>query len=160
KQVFDRYRQAVGGAPFKTLHLAATIAGDLQPSQRVEYDVVLPDKIALNVSLPGGAAQNVIINGEHGWITTPQGTRDADAATVAAMKSNQLFQVIKFPEVEASGQVRGTEKIGDRTYTVIESRTPTLVRRLYFDAQSGLLYKTHLETSLDSFGISPAETIF
>src|SRR5262249_12624018 len=110
KQVFDEYRRAVGGAPFKTLHLAATIAGDLQPSQRVEYDVVLPDKLAIHVSLPGGAAQNVIINGEHGWITTPQGTHDADSATVAAMKGNQLFQAIKFAEVEASGQVTGTEK--------------------------------------------------
>src|SRR5262249_20271000 len=30
KQVFEKYRQAVGGAPFKTLHLVATVAGDLQ----------------------------------------------------------------------------------------------------------------------------------
>lgn len=160
KQVFEKYRQAVGGAPFKTLHLAATIAGDLQPSQLLEYDVMFPDKLAIHVSLPGGAAQNVIINGDHGWITTPQGTRNADSATVAAMKSNHLIQSIKFPELEASGQVTGTEKIGDRTYTVVESRIPKLVRRLYFDAQSGLLYKTKLETEVASFGISPAETIF
>jgi hypothetical protein len=42
----------------------------------------------------------------------------------------------------------------------VESRTPKVVRRLYFDAQSGLLYKTKLETAVASFGISPAETIF
>ena len=160
KQVFEKYRQAVGGAPFKTLHLAASIAGDLQPSQLLEYDVMFPDKLAIHISLPGGAAQSVIINGDHGWITTPQSTRDVDAGTVAAMKGNQLLQSIKFPEVEASGQVTGAEKIGDRIYTVVESRSPKLVRRLYFDAQTGLLYKTKLETSVDSFGISPAETIF
>jgi hypothetical protein len=160
QQVFEKYRQAVGGAPFKTLHLAAAIAGDLQPSQLVEYDVTFPDKLAIHFSLPGGAARNVVINGDHGWITTPQGMRDADPGTIAAMKSNQLIQSIKFPEVEASGQVTGTEKIGDRTYTVVESRTPKVVRRLYFDAQSGLLYKTKLETAVASFGISPAETIF
>jgi len=71
-----------------------------------------------------------------------------------------LIRSVKFAEVEASGRVTGTEKLGDRTCTVVEMRTPKLVRQLYFDAQSGLLYKTHVETSVASFGISPAETVF
>jgi hypothetical protein len=159
-QVFQRYRQAVGGTPITTLHLVATLVGDLQPLQRVEYDVMFPDKLAIHLSLPGGAAQNVVVNGDHGWITTPQGTRDADPATVANLKSNQLIHLVKFAEVEASGQVTGTETLGGRAYTVVEMRTPKLVRRLYFDAQTGVLYKTHLEARVASFGISPAETIF
>jgi len=160
KQVFEKYRQAVGDAPFKTLHLAATIAGDLQPSQVVEYDVIFPDKLAVHLALPGGAAQNIVIDGDRGWATTRAGTRDVDPGTIAAMKGNQLIQSIKFPELETSGQVTGTEKIGDRTYTVVESRTPKFVRRLYFDSQSGLLYKTQSETRVATFGVSPAETIF
>ena len=159
KQVFEKYRQTVG-APFKTLHLAATIAGDIQPLQGVEFDVIFPDKVAVHLSLPGGTPRNLVINGDHAWLSTPQGVRDVDSATATAMKNNPLIQSIKFPEVEASGQVTGTEKIGDRTCIVVESRTPKLVRRLYFDTQSGLLYKTHLDTSVDSFGISPSETIF
>ena len=159
KQVFEKYRQAVG-APFRTLHLAAIIAGDLQPSQLVEFDAIFPDKMAAHVSLPGGESRNLVINGDRGWLSTPQGARELDPATISAMKGNPLLQSIKFPEDEASGQVTGRERIGDRTYIVVESRTPKLVRRLYFDTQSGLLYKTHLESSVDSFGISPAETTF
>ena len=160
EEVFDKYRHAVGAGSFTTLHLTATIVGDIQPSQEVEYDVVFPDKVAVRVSLPGGATRTVVINGDRGWLSSPQGTRNVDPSTIAGMKSNPLIQAIKFPEVASSAKVTGFEHIGNRTCIVVESHAPRLVRLLYFDAQSGLLYKTRVETSVASFGISPAETIF
>ncbi|HYL92739.1 MAG TPA: c-type cytochrome [Alphaproteobacteria bacterium] len=160
-EVFANYRKAVGGDKVKSLHLVATVAGDIQPTSPVELDTAYPDKMLLRIALPNGDART-IINAGRGWAITPQGNRELPPAAVALTKKTffALFQSIKYADAEASAKVTGTEKIGDRAYTVIESHAPQDTKWLYFDAQSGLLYKVRIETRVASFGVMPTEFVF
>lgn len=157
-QVFANYRKAVGGPPNQSLHLAVDFAGDLQPKSNAEIDIVYPDKLLIRVQLPKGEARTVI-NGSRGWQITPQGTHDLPAANVEASKNQfmDLFKAVKFADAESTAKVTGTEKIGDRTYTVVDASFPRGTRRLYFDALTGLLYRTRVETRAADFGISPVQ---
>jgi hypothetical protein len=56
-------------------------------------------------------------------------------------------------------KVSGIEKIGDHSYYVVESQNGNRRARLYFDTQSGLLYKSHGEATTP-LGTYPYETIY
>jgi zinc protease len=82
------------------------------------------------------------------------------ASSPLLITSSSRSEPVKFAEAGASGKVVGTEKIEDRTYTVVELETPKERDRLYFDAQSGLLYKAHLENRVSGFGVAPVEVTY
>jgi len=159
-RVFAAYRQAVGSSPWKSTHITATTAGDLQPSRTIDIDMVVPDKFLVRVPTPAGE-NRVITNGDRGWAITPQGRRDLASGDVENLRKNfaDQFQPLKHAEAEATGKVTGTEKIGDRTYTVVEAHVSTGLVRLYFDTQSGLLYRAYSENSLADFA-SAGEVTF
>ena len=52
---------------------------------------------------------------------------------------------VKYEKSETPRTVRGIEKIGDSSYYVLESHSGNKSERLYFDVQSGLLYKARTE---------------
>lgn len=160
-KVFAAYRQAVGSGPWESTHITATTVGDIQPARTIDIDMVLPDKILVRVATPAGE-NRFIANGDHGWLVTPQVRRDLSPLELENIRKGfaDQFQPLKQTDAEASGKVTGTEKIGNRTYTVVEARLSTGLKRLYFDAQSGLLYRAYSEISVADFGTTPVELTY
>jgi hypothetical protein len=161
EQVFTSYHRAVGLASVKSIHLAANVSGELQPPTSLEVDLVYPDKMLAHITV-GKSDVRSGVNGERGWMVTPQARRDLPPSDIENLKENvmQMVEPVKFSRARASGKVVGTEKIQDRQFTVIESETPKRFQRLYFDIQSGLLYKAYLENRVAGFGSVPSELIY
>ena len=160
-KVFAAYRQAVGSAPYTSTHASVTVAGDIQPGQTIDVDMVMPDKIMVHAFQPGRETR-VITNGGRGWVIVPQGQRELAPSDIENLRKSfaDVFLPLKRAEAQTTGKVTGAEKVGDRTYTVVEARVPTGLDRLYFDAQSGLLNRVYSEISVAGFGIIPRETTF
>jgi hypothetical protein len=161
-QTFANYRKAVGPGPVSSIHLSGTIAGDMQQPVSLEVDAVLPDKFLVHNSLPGGVDVRTVANGERGWTIGPQGTRELPQSGMEGLKQtfNRIVEPVKFAKAGATGKVTGTEKILGRSYTVVELETPRELDRLYFDTESGLLYKAHVENRVSGFAITPAEVLY
>jgi photosynthetic reaction center cytochrome c subunit len=166
-QVLASYRRAVGTQALKSIHVSG-IAADLNrgPRPRDVY-AVFPDKIAI---ISGTARQ--IVNGDRGWQLTPQGRTDLTPNTIASVKNfAALLMPVKFETSEIKRTVAGIETVGDRAYYVVESHPgrlrasapansyPDAIERLFFDVQTGLLYKDQvtIETPL---GTKVEETSF
>jgi hypothetical protein len=93
-----------------------------------------------------GIDAKLVVNGDRGWVISPQGKTDFPPSRMAALQETlETFQPVKFARTYAQRKVTGTEKIGDRSYTVVESNAPKRSERLYFDTQTGLLYKVHVD---------------
>ncbi|HMF92355.1 MAG TPA: hypothetical protein VKL40_17045, partial [Candidatus Angelobacter sp.] len=148
--------------PVNSIHLAGAVAGDMQQPASIEVDAVLPDKIVVHNSVPGGVDFRTIVTGERGWAIGPQGTRDLQPFAIEGLRQNinRIVEPVKFAKAAASGRVAGTEKILDRTYTVVELETSKEFDRLYFDTQSGLLYKVRIENRVPGFGVTPGEVFY
>jgi hypothetical protein len=138
-QVFANYRKAVGSIAVKSIHMSGTMASDLAPLRTVDGYAAFPDKYLLGLSFSGTEVKLV---GDHGWALGPQGKTDVPSQRMGDIKDAlEFFQPVKYAKSEAPRKVTGLEKIGDKTYSVVESNTPKRSERLYFDTQSGLLYK-------------------
>jgi hypothetical protein len=125
-------------------------------------DAVLPDKLLIHNFLPGGGDVRTFTNGDKGWNINPRVTRDLSLSEVESLRENfdQTLAPVKFTKAAASGKMTGTETISDRTYAVVESETPKTIQRLYFDSQSGLLYKAHLENRIPGFAVLPLDVLY
>lgn len=149
EQVFDRYRQAVGATALKTLRLVGVntvaMSGSSVP---FEADAVFPDKFAIVAKTAGGAVQNVL-SGAQAWRRVGTTTTPLSAAQAAGLRTNAdvVIAPVKFATSSASRTVPAIEQVGDTRYYVVQSQLATGIQRLYFDAQSGLLYKVHTEVT-------------
>jgi len=150
-QVMANYRKAVGGANLKSIRVLGTNIVAMSGSITFEAYALFPDKI-LAVSTNRGTEVQTILNGDRGWRVTPQGRNPIPAEGVGDVRARfeYLLLPVKYEKSETPRPVRGIEKIGDRNYYVLESRSGNKSERLYFDVQSGLLYKvrTEMETRL------------
>jgi hypothetical protein len=124
----------------------------------LEVNKVFPDKFEQVVNIPGGQVRQ-IINGDHGWNITPAGTSELSPVQLASLKSNAGFSPFKIPNPDNLKKVTGIEKIGDRSYYVAESLVAKNRILFYFDTQTGLLYKSHLEVTTP-LGMYPADTVY
>lgn len=157
--VFENYRKAVGAGQVTSLHMTAEFDPDLAPTVlQSEFYVSLPDKFEQAISLPAGKFRQ-ILNGDHGWNVSPGGTAEVPAAQLPALKANPLVWPVKYTTSEAPRKVTGIEKIGGRSYYVLESTVGTRRNWLYFDTQTGLLYKARLEVTTP-LGTYPGEVVF
>jgi hypothetical protein len=160
-QVMANYRKAVGANSLKSIRISATAAtalgGDAAP---IEITAMFPDKFLVMIT-NRGIENRAILNGDRAWRVTPQGTTPLPASALAGFMGRMgpvLFPV-KYEKPAAPRKVTGIEKIGDRNYYVVESHTDKESQRLYFDVQSGLLFKAHTEVGT-WFGPSVEETTF
>jgi hypothetical protein len=76
-----------------------------------------------------------------------------------ARKQVALLGPLKFHQAEAPLKTTVLENIGGRTFVVLESHSDRHSERLYFDQQTGLLYKRAGETHTP-LGDYPYETIY
>jgi hypothetical protein len=141
EQVIARYRKAVGGDGVKTIHLKASVDTTSRGRFPVEIDIELPDRLAQRATV-GGTEILQVIDRDHGWAVAPGRTMDLPPASIEnARKQVTLLGPLKLPEAEAPRKTTGFEAIDGRTLVVLESQGARHLERLYFDLQTGLLYK-------------------
>jgi hypothetical protein len=159
EQVLTKYLKAVGGDKVKTIHMKTDATSETGPPLAVEVDMAMPDKLLIQAST-GNQKFQQILNGDHGWTIFQGRTMEMPPSNVGGLKKQiNVFSPIKLPETVAPRKTSGLEKIGDRTFAVVESRTDSLLERLYFDVNTGLLYKIYNETQT-VLGTIPGEIVF
>ena len=161
QQVMANYRKAVAGDGVKTIHLKATVAtvGRGQIAQAVEIDIELPDRLAQRATV-GGAEIVQVIDRDRGWAVAPGRIIDMPPANLEnARKQVATLGPLKVPEAEAPRKTIGLETIGGRTFVVVESLGARHLERLYFDMQTGLLYKRAGDTHTP-LGDYPYENVY
>jgi len=160
-QVIARYRKAVAGDSVKTVHLKGSVdtASRGPVAQSVEIDIELPDRLAQRATI-GGAEILQVIDRDHGWAVAPGRTIDMPPANLEnARKQIALLGPLKVPEAEAPRKTTALETIAGRTFVVLESHGARHLERLYFDMQTGLLYKRAGDTHTP-LGDYPYETLY
>lgn len=147
-QIMGKYRQAVGADGLKSLSLKGTnlvaVSGNFTPVP-FEADFLFPGQIAFSQGATG-AESKLVINGDKGWRGSSQGFTPLPAAQVPLLRSrlNELSPV-KDETPGAEEKVARVESIGGKRYYVVEATLPVGVHKLFFDTQSGLLYKSRME---------------
>ena len=185
-EICAKYRSAISAMPIKSVRLTIESQPDLAPQPlRMELIGVPPDQFNLTITTPGGQVRQ-IVNGDKGWTVTPAGVIPMLPAQIAGIKESPNFLPLTKLNIEdGSQEVSGIEKYDNRTYYVLEKRTPKRRSRYYFDTETGLLrrilaeiitplgnYPTRIDfadyreigevrlaTSLTNFGISGGATI-
>jgi Photosynthetic reaction centre cytochrome C subunit len=161
EQVLARYRKAVAGDSVKTIHLKGSVdtASRGAVAQVVEWEIELPDRMAQRAII-GGAEILQVIDRDRGWAVAPGRIIDMPPANMEnARKQVALLGPLKFHQAEAPLKTTVLENIGGRTFVVLESHSDRHSERLYFDQQTGLLYKRAGETHTP-LGDYPYETIY
>jgi len=151
-QVLEKYVQAIGGqaAVSKVSSRLARGAVELPATGAtgaVEVYTKAPNKTLTIINLPGvGVVQNGF-NGTVGWEQNPRaGVHELSAADLAALKLDaEFYGSIKLRELYP-GMALKRAKVNDREAYLIEA-TPITggARKLYFDAQTGLLVRVDAE---------------
>jgi hypothetical protein len=143
-EVFAMNRKAIGGVP-SSMHVAGTFTS-ITGSRPFELYTMGADKVLIG-SLTQGPRPRQTLNGDHGWVVTAQGKTPLNPAQVAGVRNAaSIFQAVRFADAPAHRAVRGVERIGDHSYNVVVDSLDAHQRRLlYFDVQSGLLYKVRNE---------------
>lgn len=159
EQVYARYREAVAGE-FRSARMKATIHPAVRPAFDIEIEMLQPDKVAIHAAI-GGAQFRQVFDGARGFTITADGnSTPMTPAVIGNIKRTvEAVTAVKFAEPAAPRKTAGVEEIGGRAYTVLESQSAKLLERLYFDAQSGLLYRRYLEKRTP-LGTSPNEITF
>ncbi len=154
EQIFNKYTAAVGGkdsgAKFKTMIFKGTYERSQGRSEPFEVTLKAPDKYLLTLIQPQGVIRQGL-NGTVGWVNSNNASRTLSAGELPQLKrAAALYDVVKITE-PSQMTVLGTEKVGDRTaYEVAVRIDANTIKRLFFDAQTGLLLRE----------ISTTETLF
>jgi hypothetical protein len=157
--VLARYRKAAGAASLKSLRLKGVMLTSAGPTLTAEIDAFPPDKLYTKMTINGQQISQVY-DGDRGWTVTPMGIMRMPATllTNPLMIPGTLL-VVKFPVSDAPRKTVAVEKIDGRAYTVVESQSSRLLERLYFDNETGLLYRRYSEAR-SLIGSAPLELSF
>ena len=147
-QIMERYRQAVGAAGLKSLSLKGTnlvaVGGGFTPVP-FQADFVFPGQIAFSQGA-AGAESKLIIKGENGWRGNAHGFSPLPAAQVLILSHRvKELSPLKDDIAGAPAKVSSVESLNGKRYYVVEASLPAGVHKLFFDVQSGLLYKSRME---------------
>lgn len=147
EELFGRYRRAVGGDTIRSLRLtgvnSVAMSGSSVP---FEADALFPDEFLIDAKSPGGEVRT-ILNGTQGWRRTRTSSTPLSLAQIATIRVNAevVIKPLKFDDSTVPRTVSGIEQSGAKRYYIIQSQLPAGPQRLYFDADTGLLYKVHTE---------------
>ncbi|HZS45429.1 MAG TPA: c-type cytochrome [Blastocatellia bacterium] len=142
-EVISNFRKATGADGLISVRMSGTkqVVAFGAPNPW-EMDVLLPDKAAIRQTIQGTKAGQ-IVNRDRGWVF--RGSWTALPPRQSAGILRDLVAALlptAFIKSDSEQKVTGIEKIGDRSYYVVKSNGN---KRLYFDVQSGLLYKVRSE---------------
>jgi outer membrane lipoprotein-sorting protein len=146
EQLFDKYRQAVGGAATIEKVTTRVMKGTITFGDRnIPIDIFSkePDKRISLTHTPDGDSVTAF-DGHEGWLAFPgRPVREMHGPDVdAAAMDADLHFAAHLKGMFSQAQTRGTEKVGDHVaYLVIGQREGKTPLKLYFDEQSGLLVR-------------------
>ncbi len=152
-QVLDKYVQAVGGKAAIEKLTSRVSKGTLEaPDQGVSGSIEIyakaPNKTATVVDVPGFGQFRQGFDGTGGWADNPQtGVREMSGQELSITKRGAEFhQVLKLRELYPKMTLKGTQKMGTRNAHVVEADPGDgTLRRMYFDAETGLLVRNEIE---------------
>jgi Photosynthetic reaction centre cytochrome C subunit len=159
EQLVANYRKAVGGEGVKTIHFKAAVTTVTRGKFDVELDVEMPDRMAQRAVI-GTTEMWQVFDRDRGWAIAPGRFVEMSAMNLDNIKKQfAILGPVKIKAAEAPRKTVALEKIGDRTYAVVEARGTHHLQRLYFDTQTGLLYK---ETGVThtTLGDYPFDTVY
>jgi hypothetical protein len=175
-QVIDQYYQAMGGrAALDRIKTRQTRLTLLRPklvnsgtpdaamitrgeTWSMEVYQKAPDKYLAVVTTPDGVIHQGL-NGETGWVKTPDGQRAITGEELARVKRQaDLSRDFKLKEQYSKMDVAGKETLRGHEAYVIEALNQDKKReQLFFDAQSGLLLRRIVLTET-ALGLDPEVT--
>jgi photosynthetic reaction center cytochrome c subunit len=150
-QVFDKYLQAVGGAPkaaaINSIVFKGTYHGYAEAKAPVEIYVKSPNQRTMIVHTESGD-RTTTCDGTNGWIAAPAMDKPFPVIkyTAGGLDAVRLDAVLSFPagiKQAITKPVVGSSSIDDKDVVVVQGtanggRSPV---KLYFDKQSGLLVR-------------------
>ncbi len=159
EQLVANYRKAVGGEGVKTIHFKAAVTTSTRGKVDIEMDLEMPDRMAQH-AIVGTADIWQVLDRDRGWAIAPGRFIEMSAMNLDNVKKQlAILGPVKIKAGEAPRKTIALEKIGDRTYAVVEARSARHLQQLYFDTQTGLLYK---ETGVTHtpLGDYPFDTVY
>lgn len=152
-QILDKYVQALGGkAAYEKLTSRVSKGTFELPAQgltgTVEIDSKAPNKSLLLVELAGLGRIQQGFDGVVAWANNPQGgVRELSGQELSVAKRASVFQqAIRLRELYPQMTLQGQEKVGQHNTYVIEADPGDgSLRRMYFDAESGLMLRSVVE---------------
>jgi hypothetical protein len=155
-QIFDRYRDAIGGEAAWLKVQTRTSKGTIEiegagMTGAIEAFEQAPDKSSVTVTLPGYGSFIQVYDGVTAWSADPQnGLRELSGSELAAAKREANFYLpVHFSQYYPDATVKGKDKInGHDVYIVQVSIAGGNPEALAFDTETGLLI--HRAGSQDS----------
>jgi zinc protease len=146
-QIIAKHVQAIGGKEaFEKLNTRTAKGAFELPSMgasgTVEMYAKAPNKIFTLVSIPGFGEIKQGFDGATAWAQDPNTGKinDLSGTDLSETKTNADFRFdLKLKELYPQMSLKGKEDSGGREAFVIEATAPGVSKKMYFDAQTGLL---------------------
>jgi photosynthetic reaction center cytochrome c subunit len=150
-QVFDKYLQAVGGAPkaaaITSIVFKGTYEGYAEPKAPVDIYVKAPNQRTMIVHTDAGD-RTTTFDGNNGWMAAPSADKPFPLTTYTGgdLDGARLDAVVSLPagiKQAITRPVVGSASINDKDVTVVQGTANggRSSMKLYFDKQSGLLVR-------------------
>ncbi len=165
EQILDRYMQAVGGQAaaekFASLFLSGTQTGQDGTPMPLEIYRKSPGKTLSKVTSKQQGVISQGFDGTVGWMQSQRGMRDLSPGELERLKDQEgIYDVIKIKQPLTGLRSAGREKIGEKDAIVLRGAgADNKMRRLFFDAESGLLLREVVLTP-SMVGIIPEQHDF
>lgn len=107
-----------------------------------------PNKFAIFMEVPGLGQMGEGFDGSGGWIENPQtGVREKTGQELSvARRGAEFYGVLKLRELFPKMTLRSGQRVGNRPVYLIEADPGDgSLRRMYFDAETGLLARNDIE---------------
>lgn len=164
QRIFDRYADAIGGREAYERIVSArwrttTDIPSLGMSMEATMIFLAPDRIYMEVFIPGMGSMKQGFDGEKGWsVDLIQGSRELKGAELAQWRSDADFKEgVNFAEKYASASVVGVSEEGFVTVKAV-NQDNSQEETLYFEKDSGLLRKSETIEFMGPEGELPVTT--
>ncbi len=150
-QILDKYVQALGGKPAIEKPKNSVLRASFEyqgKSGTVEVYAKAPNKLAVLTQLQGVGEVREGFDGSVGWYEDSQtGVREKTGQELSVTKRGAEFNgVLKLRELYPKMTLKGKQSVGDREAYVVEADPGDgSLRRMYFDAGTGLLVRNDIE---------------
>lgn len=165
-QILDKYVQALGGkAAIEKLNSRVTKGTFEIPDQGLTGSLdaysKAPNKTASIVEITSLGRFRQAFDGTLAWADNPaSGLRELGGQELANTKRNsEFYQSLKLRQLYPKMTLKGTEKVGEReTYVIEADPGDGTLRRMYLDAETGLLLRNDTEFDTAAQGRVKIET--
>jgi len=146
-QIFDKYYQAIGGAAVVDKLSSRVMKGTLTTGNGAELGYELnqsgPDSVLAILTSPQAGVIERGFNGTTGWEKSSRGIRDLGPEEVGYLRRYPgLYRDIKLKDQFSRISFGGKPKVDGRDVYIVRATTTAGMREaLYFDAETGLLFR-------------------